>query len=368
LAIMCPGRRSRVTDCPAAQTTLLWKDTMAVIRHDRAQLTYDIAAWILMGVALVLILGLHLLPALLAGLLVYELVHILAPRLKIVRIHQAHGKLVAVALLVTVVVLGIVCVALAIMAFLHSEAGNLPRLLQKMADILERWRTVLPAAVSAYLPEDIEDLKDLIVTELHGHAGALEKLGAAAGHTGVHILIGLGIGALISLHEAHAGETLGPLARSLQERAVRLSEAFRRIVFAQVRISALNTGLTALYLVAILPMFGAHLPFTKTIIVVTFFVGLLPVVGNLVSNTIIVVVSLSVSLSVAIASLVFLVVIHKLEYFLNAHIVGTQIHARAWELLLAMLVMEAAFGIVGVIAAPIYYAYLKDELVSQGLI
>ena len=139
-------------------------------------------------------------------------------------------------------------------------------------------------------------------------------------------------------------------------------------MFAQVRIAALNTGLTALYLVVILPMFGAHLPFTKTMIVVTFFVGLLPVVGNLVSNTIIVVVSLSISLAVAIASLVFLVIIHKLEYFLNAHIVGTQIHARAWELLLAMLVMEAAFGIVGVIAAPIYYAYLKDERVSRGLI
>ena len=47
---------------------------------------------------------------------------------------------------------------------------------------------------------------------------------------------------------------------------------------------------------------------------------------------------------------------------------GAQIHARVWELLLAMLVMEAAFGIIGVVAAPIYYAYLKDELVSQRLI
>jgi hypothetical protein len=44
---------------------------------------YDIAAWILTGAALVLVLELHLLPALLAGLLVYELVHILAPRLRI---------------------------------------------------------------------------------------------------------------------------------------------------------------------------------------------------------------------------------------------------------------------------------------------
>ena len=91
-------------------------------------------------------------------------------------------------------------------------------------------------------------------------------------------------------------------------------------------------------------------------------------VGNLISNTIIVILSLSVSLPVAIASLIFLVVIHKLEYFLNAHMIGTQVHAHAWELLLAMLVMEAAFGIPGLIAAPIYYAYIKDELVSRRLV
>jgi hypothetical protein len=30
--------------------------------------------------------------------------------------------------------------------------------------------------------------------------------------------------------------------------------------------------------------------------------------------------------------------------------------------------MEAAFGIAGVVAAPIYYAYLKDELKTRGLI
>src|SRR5207253_5444136 len=105
---LCAVRRSRAADGPAAQSTLIWKDIMAVIRHDHTQFTYDIAAWILTGVALVLILSLHLLPALLAGLLVYELVHILAPRLKVVRIHQEYGKLVAVAMLVTVVIMSIV--------------------------------------------------------------------------------------------------------------------------------------------------------------------------------------------------------------------------------------------------------------------
>jgi predicted PurR-regulated permease PerM len=61
-------------------------------------------------------------------------------------------------------------------------------------------------------------------------------------------------------------------------------------------------------------------------------------------------------------------VIHKLEYFLNAQIIGKRIGSHTWELLVAMLVMEAAFGIGGVIAAPIYYAFIKDELVRGGLI
>ena len=96
--------------------------------------------------------------------------------------------------------------------------------------------------------------------------------------------------------------------------------------------------------------------------------GLLPVVGNLISNSVIVIVSMAHSPQVAFSSLGFLVVIHKLEYFLNARIVGGQINARAWELLTAMLVMESAFGIAGLVAAPIAYAWLKDELGALGLI
>ena len=173
---------------------------------------------------------------------------------------------------------------------------------------------------------------------------------------------------MISLNEAVSKEVPRPLEKALIERVRRLTEAFRRIVFAQVRISALNTFLTGLYLAAFLPLMGVNLPFVKTMILVTFLVGLLPVIGNLISNTVIVVVSLSHSLFAAMGSLAFLVIIHKLEYFVNARIIGTQIRARAWELLLAMLIGEAAFGVTGVIAAPIFYAYLKDELKSRLLI
>jgi predicted PurR-regulated permease PerM len=118
----------------------------------------------------------------------------------------------------------------------------------------------------------------------------------------------------------------------------------------------------------VLPLLGVHLPFTKAMIAVTFFAGLLPVVGNLISNSVIVVVSLSVSFTVALGSLAFLVLVHKLEYFLNARIVGGEIRASAWELLCAMLVFESAFGLPGLVAAPVFYAYVKAELRELGLI
>ena len=79
-------------------------------------------------------------------------------------------------------------------------------------------------------------------------------------------------------------------------------------------------------------------------------------------------VSLAHSPQVAISSLAFLVVVHKLEYFLNAKIVGSQINARIWELITAMLLMEALFGLSGLVAAPVVYAWIKDELTRIGLV
>ncbi|HSD11904.1 MAG TPA: hypothetical protein VLF14_13000, partial [Candidatus Binatia bacterium] len=89
---------------------------------------------------------------------------------------------------------------------------------------------------------------------------------------------------------------------------------------------------------------------------------------NLITNTIIVVISLNHSVWVAMCSLVFLVVIHKLEYFVNARLVAGRINAAAWELLIAMLLMERLFGIPGLVVAPIVYAYVKGELSAHGLV
>jgi len=80
------------------------------------------------------------------------------------------------------------------------------------------------------------------------------------------------------------------------------------------------------------------------------------------SNTAITLAALTVSPLLGAVSLGFLVVVHKLEYFLNARIVGDRIRVPAYGLLASMLVLEAAFGVAGLVAAPIYCAWLMREL------
>ncbi|MDP2963595.1 MAG: AI-2E family transporter [Sulfurimicrobium sp.] len=328
----------------------------------------EIATWLIAAILLIFIVYSHLLPALLAGLLMYELVHLLAARINLRRFGGRPAKIVAVVLLSSLMATLITLATIGLMAFFHSDTGKLPALMQKMAVIIEGSRTLLPEWLVEKLPTSAEGIQSAAVELLRTHASEVQTAGKEMGRTLVHVLIGLIIGAMISLREVTAQHRYGPLSGAMAERVRLLGDAFRRIVFAQVRIAALNALFTAIYLVVVLPLFGVNLPLVKTLIIITFLAGLLPVVGNLISNSVIVIVSLGQSLQVAIASLLFLIVIHKLEYFLNARIIGTQIRSQAWELLLAMLAMEAAFGLMGVVAAPIYYAYLKSELVKKNLI
>ena len=176
------------------------------------------------------------------------------------------------------------------------------------------------------------------------------------------------IGGLIAMSRSEPSREPGPLALALAGPRRDAEQGFSRYRVLASPDLGVEHRLTAIYLVVVLPLFGIDLPFVRTMIAVTFIAGLLPVVGNLISNTVIVVVSLSISFVAAVGSLAFLVVIHKLEYFVNARIIGSRINARAWELLLAMVVMEAWFGIPGLIAAPIYYAYVKAELKMRAWI
>lgn len=324
-------------------------------RHQR------FAAFIAVALLFLFAVHLGLLVPIFTGLLVYVLVMRLSWYL--VRKVELGGHAIWIAILLVTGVVVALLVGLGFgMHLLLNQGRDVHALMLGMSDILDSARNWIPETWRASVPEG---------TALLGAAGLwLREHAAQIGSFGLDTLkaiglalIGILIGAMFSV--AHAGNNErrfnGPVAQRLVTQVIALRESFWRVASAQVKISSINTVLTGLYLAVVLPTFGVQLPFTKTLIAVTFIAGLLPVVGNLISNTVITIISLSHSLLVAGMSLAFLIVIHKLEYFINARIIGVQINARAVELLLAMVAMERLFGPAGVVAAPVFYAWLKSE-------
>lgn len=326
-----------------------------------------LASFVLAAAALLVVMQAGLLAALYSGLLVYSLVHLMAPALG-KKIDGQRARMIAVGILGSLIVLMLIFIVWSGISFFLSDAGSVTVLLKKMADLIEESRAQIPDWLEVYLPQGSEDLRQLLTNWMREHAVDAKNLGEQTGRTLVHLIAGMVIGALAALYDTTRVHHYLPLSAALHQRVVNLHQAFRQMVFAQVRIAAINALFTGIYLAVLLPMAGINLPFVKTLILLTFIAGLLPVIGNLISNIVIVVISLSHSLATATLSLLFLVTIHKLEYFLNAKIIGMQINARAWELLGAMLLMEALFGIPGVIAAPVFYAYLKRELSNAGMV
>ncbi len=148
-----------------------------------------------------------------------------------------------------------------------------------------------------------------------------------------------------------AGEHLGTRFR-------RFYESFSRVFGAQILISLINSALTGIFAVTV------GLPYALLVVGITFLCGLLPVIGNLISNTIIVFIGFTVSPGMALSALIFLIVIHKLEYFLNSKIIGRRIRNPLWMTLIGIVVGERLMGVSGIILAPVILHYLKKEASS----
>lgn len=318
-----------------------------------------VSSYIVAALAGLIVLKAGLLLALFSGLLVYSLVHLLSPMVE-QKITFVTARIFVLAVLTILVISGLTALIFAAISFAKSDAGSLRMLLQSLANIIEVSRPQIPSWLSDYIPNGSDELRDAVASWLREHGQEAKLLSQEAGRSVVQLFMGMIIGGMIAIHDSH--KPLPEFPQALLQRIVNLRTAFQRIVFAQVRISAINAVLSAIYLLVILPASGVHLPFSKTMVLITFITGLLPVVGNVISNTVVVTVSLSHSLSIALFSLLYMMIIHKLEYFLNAKIIGIEINAKAWEILISMLIMESIFGIPGLIAAPVFYACIKIEL------
>ena len=155
-------------------------------------------------------------------------------------------------------------------------------------------------------------------------------------------------------------------AREIAERFGVFYESFATVMGAQIVISAINTALTAGFL------FWNDFNYAKVLVGVTFLCGLLPIIGNIISNTLIIGVAFTLpeGPKMALFALIFLVVLHKTEYFLNSKIIGDRIQNPMWLTLIGLVLGEKLMGIPGMILAPVILHYIKVEAkrnrVSQG--
>lgn len=330
--------------------------------------------YILMGATLLFLFHFHLMAALIGGLTVFLIVNQLHDFIG-TKVHSkwAHKTTVLAVTVVTVSILSLIGAAIysGITAAINTNLSD---------DFFQQLRNILPPSLSQYVPNDMLVLKDQAIVFLKTHLPNLFSITTHSAHSLFIVIFGMLIGAVVAFsflkdkdaetaEELEAEESkLGPLTKELMARITLFASVFQKVAFAQVKISGINTVLTAIYLLAILPMLGINIPYAKTLVLLTFVLGLLPVIGNAISNTLITVLSLMVSIKVAVASLVFLVVIHKLEYYVNAKIVGGELRVSIWEMLIVILVFQAVFGIIGAVLSPVIYGYLKEELKNNKLI
>ncbi len=216
---------------------------------------------------------------------------------------------------------------------------------------------------------DSETLKAFLLKNINSQMHSAFKFATIFSKEFIYIIIGLvvtcGIFSCGSIDLGSGSYAIkdnlySMFASQLATRFQRLFDSFHTVMGAQLIISAVNTLFTSLFLLT-LSIFDTPLPYSFVIVVVTFLCGLLPIVGNLISNSVIFCIGLTQSVNLALISLSYLIVLHKFEYFLNSKIIGGRIKNPMWLTLLCLLIGERLAGIPGMILAPVLLNYLKLE-------
>jgi len=231
--------------------------------------------------------------------------------------------------------------------------------------------TTIPAVVEYAEKQGVElpftdyaSLKTVAINDVKEDVANAGRYVRVAAFQIVLLLIGLVVAAGLFLNATWGTENdpntsrdslYATVVSELDVRARTFYRSFSRVIGAQIVISMINTALTAVFLI------WNGYPYKTVLVAFTFLCGLLPIIGNIISNTLVVGVSFTISPNMALVALIFLIVIHKLEYFLNSKIIGDRIKTPMWLTLIGLVLGEKLMGIPGMILAPVVLHYIKVE-------
>ena len=244
-------------------------------------------------------------------------------------------------------------------SFIEIGVARLPVLLDRALPRLD----ALTHRLGLDLPIDnVGELRALILETVKENARAVESASGLLTRGFFQILLAIVVAILLFLSgsaappEPPADGLETQFLRECRDRADLFRTSFELVMGAQIVVAAINAAAAAVFLIAF------SIPFRTMLTLTAFVCGLVPIVGNVISNALIVAAALTRSDHHALAALIFLVVVHKGGYFLNSRIVGARTETPTWAILLGLLVGEALMGVTGVILAPTLIYYVRREL------
>lgn len=258
----------------------------------------------------------------------------------------------------TVFVIAAALIMVVFLRFIKQTLLTLPDILEvalpQMTGLAQRYGLDFPFA-------NLQDLREFANDKILINALSITKTSSFLTREVFHMVIGIMaavlffIGGKAPKYEANLFDAV---RRETNARIRKFMFSFEKVFGAQVLIAVINTVLTALFLYLIsMP----HFAFLTTM---TFILGIIPIVGNIITNTVIAITALGISLNVALLALAFLIFIHKLEYFLNSRIMGASVNLPMWQMLVAILIGNTVMGVPGIMLSPAILHYIKTELQS----
>ena len=262
---------------------------------------------------------------------------------------------------VSLFVLTVALISWGMIYFSHQAYLTLPKIAE----------TTIPAVATYAEQEGIElpftdyaSLKKMVISEAKEDVAGFGRHARETAFKFVQLLIGLIVATSLFLSAQWGSENepgsshdslYATVVRELSQRFQMFFRSFSKVIGAQIIVSAINTVLTGAFLL------WNDYPYVAVITTLTFLCGLLPIVGNIISNTLIVFVAFTISPRMALVALIFLIIIHKLEYFLNSKIIGDRIKNPMWLTLIGLVLGEKLMGVPGMILAPVVLHYIKVE-------
>ncbi|MFT3711754.1 MAG: AI-2E family transporter [Archangium sp.] len=248
------------------------------------------------------------------------------------------------------------------------SAGRLKKLMVDTRDTLpQRMAALREHPWYATLQEHLPDSEDLAASAEH-YAADVARSAAAIGRGFLMALIGLILAIVYFLDEERIrafrnslepGTLFGTLVRWGEH----LAESVSLTVQVQLVVAACNAVLT----LPVLLLIGV--PRVAALMVLIFVAGLIPVVGNLISGAVLVILAYQVKGWLGVALFVGLTfVLHKIEsYYLNPRLTARHVALPGFVLILSLIAWEHLLGFAGLfVSFPFLFLAGKIRSEFQG--